>query len=258
LPLGISLFCNGALIQQDILLLKHFTDDTQIGLFSAGYRIVMAIVTFITPAFAVLLPEFSRKAAQSHSDVSVLGGKVAQLFLAAVIPGVVLLAVIAKPLLVFLYGSPFAAAAPVLHFLAAVIFLRSLEYLFDVGLISVNRPWWVLVGAGSSLVVNVVLNLLWIPKWGFMGAVYAKLAAEIVVFGSAFVLFQIAVRGSFFPKWITRPIIAGMVFLAAMHFSRSLGTTVSFVIGLGAYIITFSILAWSVLRSLLSLDNNKS
>ena len=130
LPLGISLACFGAYIQQDILILKAFTDDTQIGLFSSGYRIIVAMVAFTTTAFAVLLPEFSRKAAVSANQVSILGGKVAQWFLAATIPGVVLLALIAKPLLVFLYGQPFAAAAPVLQFLSAILFLRSLENLF--------------------------------------------------------------------------------------------------------------------------------
>jgi O-antigen/teichoic acid export membrane protein len=241
------------LIQQDILFLKHFTDDTQIGLFSAGYRIIIAIIAFITPVFVVMLPEFSRKAAQSLSDVSDFGGKVAQLFLAAIIPGAVLLTLIAKPLLVFLYGPPFAAAAPVLHFLSAVIFLRSLEFLFDMGLVSVNKPWWVFIAASTSLVVNVGLNILWIPKWGFMGAVYAKLVAEIVIFSLAVGLFQLAVRGSLFPKWTLHPIVAGAAFLVAMYLSQGLGSTAAFLIGLCVYIIIFSILAKSLLRSLITL-----
>jgi len=256
LPLAISLFCNGTLFQQDILILRHLTDDTQVGLFSSGYRIVMGMVTFITPAFAVLLPEFSRKAVTSNSDVSVLGGKIAQLFLAAVIPGVVLLALIAKPLMVLLYGQPFAVAAPVLQILAAVVFLRSLEFMFDMGLISVNKAWWVFIASFSSLVVNVVLNFLWIPKWGFMGAVYAKLAAEIVVFGLAFMLFQFAVRGSLLPRWILRPLAASVVFIAVMYFAQRLGAFPAYVIGLGAYLVTFSVVARNDLLDLIHIGRS--
>lgn len=253
LPLGISLFFNGAYLQQDILILKHFTDDIQVGLFSSGYRIIVAIVAFITPAFAVLLPEFSRKATQSHSDVSLLGGKIAQLFLGAMIPAVVVLALLSKWLLVFLFGQDFAAAAPVLQFLAAVLFLRSLEYLFALGMISVNKSWWVLIVAITGLVVNVALNWIWIPKWGFMGAVYGKLVAEIVVFCVAMGLFQLASRGSLFPKWITTPIISGIIMLAAMYVSRSLGTLAAFLIALVFYVIVFLVFERTLIRDVLHL-----
>ncbi len=248
MPLGIALACNGAYIQQDILILKAFTDDVQIGLFSSGYRIIVAMVAFITPAFAVLLPEFSRKAVESKSHVSVLGGKIAQWFLAATIPGVVLLALVAKPILVFLYGQSFAAAAPVIQLLSAVVFLRSLEYLFAVGLVSVNRSWWVLITAGSSLVINVSLNLILIPRFGFMGAVYSKLASEIVVFCVSLTLFQIAVKGSLFPKWILQPIGAGLIMLTAMFLSWQLGAIPAFAIGMGVYGLSFVVIGYSQLK----------
>jgi O-antigen/teichoic acid export membrane protein len=215
------------------------------------------MVAFITPAFAVLLPEFSRKAKESTTQVSVLGGQVAQLFLAVVIPGAILLALIAEPLLVFLYGSSFAAAKPVIQFLAAVLFLRSLEYLFSVGMISVNKSWLVFIVAGSSLVVNVALNLLWIPKWGFMGAVYGKLVSEIVVFCLSLGLFQLAVRSSLFPKWILSPIASGAVFIAAIYLLRDLGAVASFCIGLGTYVVCFSLLGRSTLRTILKLGHNQ-
>ena len=255
--MGISLFCNGAYLQQDIIILKHFTDDTQVGLFSSGYRIIVAATAFITPAFAVLLPEFSRKATESYNHVSVLGGKVAQLFLAAMIPAVVLLALMSEWLIVLLFGQEFVAAGAVLRILAAVLFLRSLEYLFAVGMISVNRPWWVLIVAATGLVVNVTLNLIWIPKWGFMGAVYAKLTAEIVVFLIAMGLFQLASRGSLFPKWIISPIISGSTMLAAMYLSRNLGAPLAYLIGFVCFAIVFVICERSLLRSLISMGSKR-
>jgi len=217
---------------------------------------VVAAVGFITPAFAVLLPEFSRKAVESSgarasSDVSRMGGKIASLFLGAVIPGVIALALISKPLMVFLFGEPFAAAGPVLQFLAAVLFLRSLEYLFAVGLISLDKNWWVLGPIGGGLIINVMLNLLWIPKWGFMGATYAKLVAEIVVFFLSVGLFQLASHGSLFPKWIIKPILVGALMLVLMYLLRGLGMTPAFLIALAVYLGVFGFSESSTLRQLL-------
>lgn len=251
LPLGISLFCYGAYLQQDILILKHFTDNVQVGLFSSGYRIIVAAVAFITPAFAVMLPEFSRKATTSYADVSVLGSKIAQLFLAAMIPAVVLLALMSEWLIVLLFGQEFVAGATVLRTLAAVLFLRSLEYLFALGMISVNKSWWVPIVTGIGLVANVSMNIIWIPQWGFMGAVYAKLTAEILVCLIAMGLFQLASRGSLFPKWILSPIISGITMLAAMYFSRSLGTLPAFLVGLVFYVIIFTVSERTLIRDVL-------
>jgi O-antigen/teichoic acid export membrane protein len=237
--LGITLACTGAYFQQDILILKHFTNDTQVGLFSSGYRIIVAMVSFITPAFAVLLPELSRKASQSANDVSMLSSKVAHYFLAATIPGVVVMALLAKTLLVLLYGASFAVAAPVLQFLSVIVFLGSLEFLFAMGLVSLNRAWWILIATGLGLAVNVGLNLLWIPKWEFMGATYAKLVGEIVMFCGYVGLFQLAVGGSLFPRWMLRPIAAGVVMVLLVVVALPLGMTLTIIIGLGAYILSY-------------------
>jgi len=239
LPLGITLCCIGIFYQQDTLILKHFTDDTQVGLFSSGYRIIVATVAFITPAFAVLLPELSRKASESLSGVSTLSSKVAHYFLAVTIPGVVVLALVAKTVMVILYGQSFAVAAPVLQFLSVVVFLGSLEFLFAMGLVSLSKPWWILIATGLGLVINVGLNLLWIPKWAFMGAVYAKLIAEIVTFCAYLMLFQLAVGGSMFPRWMLRPVAAGVVMVLVVLVSSPLGMIPSIVIGLGVYALSF-------------------
>jgi O-antigen/teichoic acid export membrane protein len=107
------------------------------------------------------------------------------------------------------------------------------------GLIALNRPWGMLIAIGSGLVVNVALNLIWVPKWGFMGAVYGKLVAEVVVFCVVFGLLQLAVRGSFFPKWMIKPIAAGVVMTFVMIVSLPLGMIPAIVIGLGAYILSY-------------------
>lgn len=236
--MGLSLVCFGTYVQQDILILKIFTDDEQIGLFSSGYRIILAMVVFTNTAIAVLLPELSRKASQSASEVSALSGKIAYWFSTAAIPGVVVLALVAKPLLVFLYGQPFAAAAPVLQFLAVAVFLVSLEYLFTMGLIALNRSWWISIAAASGLVVNVALNLLWIPKSGFLGAVHAKLVAEIVLFCMYFGLFQLATRGPVFPKWLIKPLSAGIILILVLVVSMPLGIVPALLISIIAYVLS--------------------
>jgi O-antigen/teichoic acid export membrane protein len=96
--------------------------------------------------------------------------------LLTLVPAIVI-AVFAKPLLTFLFGTPYAVAAPIVVLLmistvpgAAAVALSLLA--------AVTDPRRFAIASGSSLVVNVVVNLILIPPFSGVGAGVAMVISQ--------------------------------------------------------------------------------
>jgi len=82
-----------------------------------------------------------------------------------------------------LYGEDFLEAVPALKLLALLIPLRFVTYSLGTALTASNRQSKRATAVTVSAVVNVLLNLLLIPRYQMMGAVYAIIITEVMLFG---------------------------------------------------------------------------
>jgi O-antigen/teichoic acid export membrane protein len=87
----------------------------------------------------------------------------------------------ADPLVRFLFGNDFAAAAPALPVMAGAFVMMSYGYLTDNLLLVIGKQRRLLPIALVGLVVNLAANLVLIPTHGFLGAAWATLATETIV-----------------------------------------------------------------------------
>ena len=82
-----------------------------------------------------------------------------------------------------IYGNGFLFSVKVLDVLAMAISLSFLIFLLSNILIVSGREMtntWILVGA---TILNIALNLVWIPVHGAIGAAWATVICEIVLIG---------------------------------------------------------------------------
>jgi len=102
------------------------------------------------------------------------------------LPAAVGLALLARPIAEVLLGAPFRESGAVLiPWVALAALLRDvkayyLDVAFHVGRNTLGQMWITVVAA----IVNVVLNLWWIPLFGIVGAAWAT----VVAYGIAFAL----------------------------------------------------------------------
>lgn len=92
------------------------------------------------------------------------------------------------PLIHFFLGEKYQASVPFIkNLIAAYLFLHGLS-LLNMLVIYSKKVHLLPLFSGFSLVLNLVLNFLWLPTYGVQGAVYSIAVTFIVVF-----LFQITV-----------------------------------------------------------------
>jgi O-antigen/teichoic acid export membrane protein len=92
------------------------------------------------------------------------------------------LLLLAAPLVRLLYGTQYAESVPVLQVLALAVLPMYLNYLLTHTLIAMDRPWLFAYFTLAALVVNVGANLLLIPSQGILGAAWATVATELLLF----------------------------------------------------------------------------
>jgi O-antigen/teichoic acid export membrane protein len=102
------------------------------------------------------------------------------LWLTAILGGILI--IVADPAVNLLYSSRFSASGEVVRVLVPGIVLFSAARVLANDLAARGRPLVNSVIAGISVVCNIALNVLLIPRYGIVGAAWASTASYSVLF----------------------------------------------------------------------------
>jgi O-antigen/teichoic acid export membrane protein len=91
--------------------------------------------------------------------------------------------VCARPSVELIFGDGFSDAAPALPILMGAFVAISFGYLGGQGVLILGLQRLAVTAAAIGLVVNVVLNLLLVPPYGFLAAAWVTLVTEVLVNG---------------------------------------------------------------------------
>lgn len=182
LPIAIYLFFSILNTKFDILLLSWMRSDAEIGFYSAAIRLVYPLVFFSTSFSISLFPLLSKYYSsdqQQFTRVLKFGAKfifVIALFLALA------LFFNANEIITKFYISSYRPAILPFKYLILAMGINFLNlYLVDI-LVATKKQIYATIVLGISLLVNVLLNLILIPKFGIVGASYVRLTTSLLVF----------------------------------------------------------------------------
>ena len=208
-PLGLSaLIIYASYSNLDTLLLALLDSNEAAGLYSAPYRLFLAVNVIGTFAAYALLPHLSRAATQGDRSSAgrALGRALPILCLyGAVVVGTVVVA--GTLLLETLFGGEFAAMRATLIVLCISVPWYSVLFPVGYSLIASDDNRRFLAGAATAGVCNVGLNLALIPPLGPEGSAVATLAG--IVAGG---LVWVRVAGL---AAIVRPVLIPLVLITA-------------------------------------------
>jgi O-antigen/teichoic acid export membrane protein len=213
LALGITLILNTALFRVDATLLSLLEGNADVGIYGAAYRLLETTL-FLSYAFvSALLPTLSRLSGPALRETYEVGMK---LVATALLPLGTVFVVFAEPIVDLLYSDEYAAAVGALRLLGAAAALYGVAYLSSYVLIAQSRylsalPW----ATGAVLVVNVVLNLILIPRYSYDGAAAATSISEALL-AAAFLFYARRVAGPISLRRILTGPVAGCVAIAAV------------------------------------------
>jgi O-antigen/teichoic acid export membrane protein len=180
LPLGFFMLSLTLYSYIDTVILGVMRTDAETGWYAAAYRVYEGLTYAPSILAAVLTPRLSYLFIH---DRTAHRGMLARALGASVLLGIVLggvTMVVARPLVVALFGAAYAAAAAPLQILAGGALFVFGTWILHAAAISTNLDRRLIVTTIAGLCTNVILNVVWIPRWGVSGAAWATVAAEAV------------------------------------------------------------------------------
>jgi O-antigen/teichoic acid export membrane protein len=187
-PLALAVLFNFLYDKIDIILISKFTNFTETGYYSIGYGIYKASTLF----FAFLLIAGLNKAANLSSNkpaLKLLFNKYASLLIFISIILNLILFFGGELIISVIYTDKYASADLVLKILSFAVLGISLNNLAGVILNGIGdfkgNMYVTLIG----LIVNVILNLIFIPLYGIIAAAIITLITEyFIFFGDYYIL----------------------------------------------------------------------
>lgn len=180
LPMALSGLMVMLYMRIDQVMLTDMSGDLANGIYSTGVRMI-EIVYFIPMALAdSFFPGivYSKKHEGEKYEKNMLGFYSVMTYISFII-GLVTV-IIAVPMMDLLFGAEYAGSGSVLQIFGLSIYATFLTVATGKYLVAENYKKVILLRSFLGLAINVVLNLLWIPEYGFMGAAYASFVSYFV------------------------------------------------------------------------------
>jgi O-antigen/teichoic acid export membrane protein len=161
-------------LRADVFLLERFSGFSAVGIYTLAVMLAESI-WMVTDAVAVACLPHQVSASTNEAGRITLRACRFNILLALL--GAAGLALASYPMVRLFYGAPFLPAIPALLALLPGVVCYSAQRVCGAYLLRLNRPLRMSAILGSAVIVNLVLNLLWIPRWGIVGAALASTAS---------------------------------------------------------------------------------
>jgi len=167
--------CFTALRSLDVVMLTRLSSTDEVAQYGAALNFIDLL--FVLPLLVqrALLPAFVRLHAAGESEETVRDAL--HVFSAVLVPSAVGLALLSEQVVALYPSGEFADAAPVLRILAASLVAVGPATVCGIYLTGVGRLTAILGVYAVALPVDIVANLLLIPRWGAVGAATATFTA---------------------------------------------------------------------------------
>ena len=250
LPLIPGMLASWVVNAGDRYVIAYYLGVTSVGVYSAGYSIGNVIAFFLGPLSVVMMPTLSRAYEGHEAEVKTYLTYSLKFFLMLAIPSVFGLAILAKPILMALSTPDFVAVGSrVIPFIATGFVMFGVYVVFSQVLVLVNRTaiiglLWVFIG-----LLNLGLNIIFVPRLGPVGAAgttlfcYTLTALVMVVYSRRFITFEVRLL------FVAKSILASLVMAVVVWLLRPEGlSSILAVIALGAtlyFIVLFALRGFS-------------
>jgi len=223
----------------DRYVLQIFLGSQAVGYYAVSYGLTLHLKSVLTLMMAAVTPMYLdiwEKHGRQRTEEFL--SSVMDYYLMLAIPGIILFSFFGDEILILLASSKYEGARGLLPYLAAPIVLHGAITIYTAGLYIHKKTSLILyftLGAGT---LNLLLNLIFVPRMGMVGAAIATLISYIflIVLANIFSSKYITIRLNYLAigKYLLASIMA-VIFLRFISIDVFLGVIIKLVLGIIVY-----------------------
>jgi O-antigen/teichoic acid export membrane protein len=178
----------------DIPLTALLLGEQAAGYYAPASTLVMTLYLIPASLYGVMLPVLSAAYSENRDRFVALGRRFT---LFGVLLGLAMgmsLFMMARPLVLGLFGAEYAPSIPLLRLLSLVLAMHCVSFASAAFLTAADRQTWRLMAQAVAAAANIALNLFLIPRWGLVGVAWAFVFSEVLLVGGYLLAMWIADR----------------------------------------------------------------
>jgi O-antigen/teichoic acid export membrane protein len=195
----------------DTVLLQAINGNEAAGVYNAAYGLMGALMFLPSVYVMSVFPLLSRFNVSSKELLKISYEKSFKYLIIIGLPIAVGTTLIASPLILFIYKSGFSQSIIALQILIWAIPIIFVNYILGTAINSINKQRQMVKSAFIVMALNIILNLLLLPKYGFIAASFITVITEL---SACIFWFHIMnVNGYNIPihKILVKPVIASLI-----------------------------------------------
>jgi len=173
-------------LRSDIYLVNLFRGLKEVGLYSVAVGFADAILLIVSSTALVLFPKITENQEQSL-DTTFKVSRVISFIIGTI---VIISFIFARWLIPLLFGINFVASLPAFYILLPAIYFWSITSFLTQFFASKGYPWIAVFIWLPGLVINIILNIVYIPKYGIIAAAFTSLIGYFLTFVLHYIYLQ--------------------------------------------------------------------
>lgn len=243
LPFGLSAIFVTVYFWIDTVMLSLMKGNEAVGWYNAAYRFVYVLLFIPGAYFSSIYPIMSKFYKTSEDSLKFSYKKSLKYILIVAYPIAIGVTLFANKIILLVFKEEFTPSIPALQILVWAVFFSYLAHATLYTLNSINRQIIYTKVTSLAMVLNIILNLIFIPSFSFIGASLTTLFTEFIGFFLMFYYlkryFENSIRYCFLVKFIFIMVTISIIMLTLKKF---INAELSFTIGVGIYLILLYLL----------------
>lgn len=209
------------------VMLSKIKGDSEVAVYGVAYNIALAILFIPTVYTNAVYPVLSRYykakekglSSESKEKLKILYERSFKYLYIIGLPISGGLYFLSDKIIFFLYGKAYSGSIIALQIISWYLVIKFINFLLGIVLSSIDQQDKRMFGQGATAGFNVLLNLLLIPKIGYVGAAWSTFATEVFLFIVYYLYVSKKLYCYDFSSILLKPIIAASIMLLFIKFS---------------------------------------
>lgn len=242
IPIGLSIVLTLIYFKIDSIFLSlgfinrsSVNPIVDVGIYNIAYKVLEGVIFFPAMFVGLIMPLLSKFAFSNQERFKKIFQKGLDVLIIFIVPLVIGLLILSLPIVVLIGGKDFSVSALTLQILAFAIGLIFLGNLFGHSIIALDKQKkaaWIYFG---GMLFNVITNLIFIPKYSYLGAAMTTVFTELLV--TVLMFYLICKTIHYFPcfKMFLKAVLAGLIMGGFLYFFQAWNIFILIILGILIY-----------------------
>ena len=181
-PLLVSSIMISVYYNIDLIMLGFMRTPEEVGIYNAAYKIFMIAILPFGLLFKAFTPTLAKYSGNDRAITFSVFKYYALIILAFGVLAFLILFIFSEQLVILIFGIEYIRAAVPLLLLAlnALVISINMSIGQPLTLWGYQKTYSIAISIGA--IANIILNFIFIPEYGYLGAAFATMLTEVVVF----------------------------------------------------------------------------